>query len=137
MRPTRVQPADRHYWHSHSGQRILHRLAFDHRGHAQPHQANECRGTCWSPFADRFERSGLDLLWMSLCVVFIIATFGIGLLFMWLPISWLDSGSYTASFAVGDPEQQSTNGCMSVMAIALCANSQQTSRAIIHPFRHH
>ncbi|MBK8278413.1 MAG: hypothetical protein IPP12_11805 [Nitrospira sp.] len=27
------------------------------------------------------------LLWMSLCVVFIIATFGIGLLFMWLPIT--------------------------------------------------
>ena len=27
------------------------------------------------------------LLWMSLCVAFIIGTFGIGLLFMWLPIT--------------------------------------------------
>lgn len=27
------------------------------------------------------------LLWISLCGVFIIATFGIGLLFMWLPIT--------------------------------------------------
>jgi len=39
IRPTRIQPADRHPWHSHSGRRISHRLAFDHRGHAQLHQA--------------------------------------------------------------------------------------------------
>ncbi|MFZ1803615.1 MAG: hypothetical protein WAU05_06805, partial [Nitrospira sp.] len=45
------------------------------------------RGT-WldSHFRWQIRTFWFGLLWISLCVAFIIATFGIGLLFMWLPI---------------------------------------------------
>ena len=39
VRTARIQPADRHHWHGHGGRRIPHRLAFDHRGHSELHQA--------------------------------------------------------------------------------------------------
>ncbi|HBR50138.1 MAG TPA: hypothetical protein DEA71_08635 [Nitrospira sp.] len=49
---------------------------------------SEVRGT-WleSHFRWQIRTFWFGLLWMSLCAVFIIATFGIGLLFMWLPIT--------------------------------------------------
>lgn len=49
---------------------------------------SEVRGT-WleSHFRWQIRTFWFGLLWMSLCVVSIIATFGIGLLFMWLPIT--------------------------------------------------
>ncbi|WP_413935801.1 DUF4870 family protein [Nitrospira sp. BLG_1] len=49
---------------------------------------SDVRGT-WleSHFRWQIRTFWFGLLWMSLCVIFIIVTFGIGLLFMWLPIS--------------------------------------------------
>ncbi|MBX3308242.1 MAG: hypothetical protein KF751_19520 [Nitrospira sp.] len=49
---------------------------------------SEVRGT-WleSHFRWQVRTFWFGLLWMFLCVIFIIVTFGIGLLFMWLPIS--------------------------------------------------
>ncbi len=49
---------------------------------------SEVRGT-WleSHFRWQIRTFWFGLLWMSLCAIFIIATFGIGLLFMWLPIT--------------------------------------------------
>jgi uncharacterized membrane protein len=49
---------------------------------------SEARGT-WleSHFRWQIRTFWFGLLWISLCVAFIIATFGIGLLFMWLPIT--------------------------------------------------
>ncbi|MBX3330414.1 MAG: hypothetical protein KF722_08435 [Nitrospira sp.] len=49
---------------------------------------SEARGT-WleSHFRWQIRTFWFGLLWMSLCVAFIIMTFGIGLLFMWLPIT--------------------------------------------------
>ena len=49
---------------------------------------SEVRGT-WleSHFRWQIRTFWFGLLWMFLCVIFIIVTFGIGLLFMWLPIS--------------------------------------------------
>ncbi len=51
---------------------------------------SEVRGT-WleSHFRWQIRTFWFGLLWICLCVVFIIATFGIGLLFMWLPIALL------------------------------------------------
>ena len=48
---------------------------------------SEARGT-WleSHFRWQIRTFWFGLLWISLCGAFIIATFGIGLLFMWLPI---------------------------------------------------
>jgi len=48
---------------------------------------SEARGT-WleSHFRWQIRTFWFGLLWIALCVAFIIATFGIGLLFMWLPI---------------------------------------------------
>ncbi len=48
---------------------------------------SEARGT-WldSHFRWQIRTFWFGLLWISLCGTFIIATFGIGLLFMWLPI---------------------------------------------------
>ena len=48
----------------------------------------EVRGT-WleSHFRWQIRTFWFGLLWISLCVVFIIATFGIGLIVMWLPIT--------------------------------------------------
>ena len=49
---------------------------------------NEARGT-WleSHFRWQIRTFWFGLLWISLCIVFIIATFGIGLLVTWLPIA--------------------------------------------------
>lgn len=49
---------------------------------------SEARGT-WleSHFRWQIRTFWFGLLWISLCGVFIIATFGIGLLFVWLPIT--------------------------------------------------
>jgi uncharacterized membrane protein len=49
---------------------------------------SEARGT-WleSHFRWQIRTFWFGLLWISLCVAFIIVTFGIGLLFMWLPIT--------------------------------------------------
>lgn len=49
---------------------------------------SESRGT-WleSHFRWQIRTFWFGLLWIALCVAFIIVTFGIGLLFMWLPIS--------------------------------------------------
>lgn len=49
---------------------------------------SEARGT-WleSHFRWQIRTFWFGLLWISLCVAFIISTFGIGLLFMWLPIT--------------------------------------------------
>ena len=49
---------------------------------------SEVRGT-WleSHFLWQIRTFWFGLLWISLCVIFIIMTLGIGLLFMWLPIS--------------------------------------------------
>ncbi|MBX3327302.1 MAG: hypothetical protein KF682_15505 [Nitrospira sp.] len=49
---------------------------------------SEVRGT-WleSHFRWQIRTFWFGLLWISLCVAFIIVTFGIGLLFMWLPIT--------------------------------------------------
>lgn len=49
---------------------------------------NEARGT-WleSHFRWQIRTFWFGLLWICLCVTFIIVTFGIGLLFMWLPIT--------------------------------------------------
>lgn len=49
---------------------------------------SEARGT-WleSHFRWQIRTFWFGLLWMSLCGAFIIATLGIGLLFMWLPIT--------------------------------------------------
>jgi uncharacterized membrane protein len=49
---------------------------------------SEAQGT-WleSHFRWQIRTFWLGLLWMSLCLAFIIATFGIGLFFMWLPIT--------------------------------------------------
>ncbi len=49
---------------------------------------SEVRGT-WldSHFRWQIRTFWFGLLWIFLCGVFIIATFGIGLLFMWLPIT--------------------------------------------------
>ena len=41
------------------------------------------------------------LLWISLCVLFIIMTLGIGILIAWLPIGLVESGSFTALCAAG------------------------------------
>ena len=48
---------------------------------------SEARGT-WldSHFRWQIRTFWFGLFWISLCGVFIIATFGIGLLFVWLPI---------------------------------------------------
>ncbi len=48
----------------------------------------QARGT-WleSHFRWQIRTFWFGLLWISLCGVFIIATFGIGLLFVWLPIT--------------------------------------------------
>ena len=48
---------------------------------------SEARGT-WleSHFRWQIRTFWFGLLWISLCGAFIIATFGIGLLFVWLPI---------------------------------------------------
>ncbi|MDH4154712.1 MAG: hypothetical protein OEV01_13075 [Nitrospira sp.] len=49
---------------------------------------SDVRGT-WleSHFRWQIRTFWFGLLWIALCGIFIIATFGIGLLFMWLPIS--------------------------------------------------
>ena len=49
---------------------------------------SEARGT-WleSHFRWQIRTFWFGLLWISLCGAFIIATFGIGLLFVWLPIT--------------------------------------------------
>lgn len=49
---------------------------------------NEARGT-WleSHFRWQIRTFWFGLLWISLCVVFIMVTFGIGLILMWLPIT--------------------------------------------------
>ncbi len=49
---------------------------------------SEARGT-WleSHFRWQIRTFWFGLLWISLCVAFIIVTLGIGLLFMWLPIT--------------------------------------------------
>lgn len=49
---------------------------------------NEARGT-WleSHFRWQIRTFWFGLLWICLCVTFIIVTFGIALLFMWLPIT--------------------------------------------------
>lgn len=49
---------------------------------------SETRGT-WleSHFRWQIRTFWFGLLWVSLCVVFIIVTFGIGFLVMWLPIT--------------------------------------------------
>jgi len=49
---------------------------------------SEARGT-WleSHFRWQIRTFWFGLLWIALCVAFIIVTFGIGLLFMWLPIT--------------------------------------------------
>ena len=49
---------------------------------------SEARGT-WleSHFRWQIRTFWFGLLWISLCVAFTIATLGIGLLFMWLPIA--------------------------------------------------
>lgn len=49
---------------------------------------SEARGT-WlqSHFRWQIRTFWVGLLWISLCIVFIIATFGIGLILVWLPIT--------------------------------------------------
>ena len=49
---------------------------------------SEARGT-WleSHFRWQIRTFWFGLLWISLCVAFIVVTLGIGLLFMWLPIT--------------------------------------------------
>lgn len=49
---------------------------------------SEARGT-WleSHFSWQIRTFWFGLLWISLCGTFILATFGIGLLFVWLPIT--------------------------------------------------
>ena len=88
VRPTRFQPADGHYWRGHGGRCIPHRVAFDHRGHSELHQAERARGT-WleSRFRWQIRTFWFGLLWISLCVGFIVMTLGIGHFFMWLPIT--------------------------------------------------
>lgn len=48
---------------------------------------NEARGT-WieSHFRWQIRTFWFGLLWVSLCVAFIIATLGVGILFVWLPL---------------------------------------------------
>jgi uncharacterized membrane protein len=49
---------------------------------------SEARGT-WleSHFRWQIRTFWFGLLWISLCVIFIVATFGVGLLIAWLPIA--------------------------------------------------
>jgi len=51
---------------------------------------SEVRGT-WleSHFRWQIRTFWFGLLWVSLCVVFVVATFGIGLLVAWLPIGFV------------------------------------------------
>ncbi len=48
---------------------------------------SEVRGT-WleSHFRWQIRTFWFGLLWVSLCIIFIVVTFGIGILFVWLPI---------------------------------------------------
>ncbi len=64
------------------------RLAVDHRGHSEYIKRSEARDT-WleSHFRWQIRTFWFGLLWISLCVVFIIGTFGIGILVTWLPIA--------------------------------------------------
>ena len=49
---------------------------------------DEAAGTLYeSHFRWQIRTFWFGLLWISLCMAFIIATLGIGLLFMWLPIT--------------------------------------------------
>ena len=62
----------------------------------------EVRGT-WleSHFRWQIRTFWFGLLWVSLCVLFIVVTLGIGILIAWLPIGLVDCGSSTGSCAAG------------------------------------
>jgi uncharacterized membrane protein len=62
-------------------------LALDHRGRSELREAwRGARHLVGLSFRWQIRTFWLGLLWVSLCVLFVIATFGIGILIVWLPI---------------------------------------------------
>jgi len=102
VRPTRVQPADRHHWHCHGGRRIPHRLAFDHRGHSElSSRARLAAPGLNRTFAGRSERSGLDCSGSPFAEPASLRPLGSASSSCGYRSVWSDFGSYIASFAAG------------------------------------
>ena len=90
LRAARVQPAHRHPWRRDRGRRVSHGLAVDHRRHPELREASDVRGT-WleSHFRWQIRTFWFGLLWVALCLFFIVGTLGIGILIAWLPLAFV------------------------------------------------
>ena len=137
--PTRIQPADRHHWHGYDSRGISHRLAFDHRGHAQLHQA---------------ERSARHLVGVPLSLadsnVLVWTAVDVPLRGLHHRDLWDRPALHVAAdhprrilvriphhSRLGDPERQAAHKCVNLTAIALCGHSDEPALLDIQPGRPH